>query len=315
MKTLAEDLKKVEQSIIYSSLFLRISLLKNTFIIKSVSAREIDFISLKMGYSLEDLQGFLLENNLEKVKRYTIEFILQNLIFLNGINCIEYRGNKDLYNKFEAIPIDILLLLFDNIQKLTYNQSLLLNHLDFYCETSSALYMYSLLLSCGLNDYRITGLYNSEKLPITNIQNLFMMNMSYRKEESLYKRFWEPFKLVIGMFDSKFINKFDSNISQIEIEKSKRRLESSGVADTFGGVMTKDDLVKQLKDMVSGKQDQYDLLVKAQERAAYETWKNDFMRKFKGANLTEEALLNLYIKQFKFSYWLMDEYKLTINNQ
>lgn len=68
---------------------------------------------------------------------------------------------------------------------------------------------------------------------------------------------------------------------------------------------TKEEVVEQLLQMISGKEDNFDKLIKNAEVYSYETWKSEFLQKYPG-EYEENSLIERYARMYKFSSWIKD---------
>jgi len=68
---------------------------------------------------------------------------------------------------------------------------------------------------------------------------------------------------------------------------------------------TKEEVIEQLLQMISGKEDNFDKLIKNIEVRSYEKWKSDFISRNPGKH-DENKLVERYARMYKFSSWIKD---------
>lgn len=321
------DCEDLEQLILYSGILKKISFPEGLELtVKSLNDSEEKFIYFKTGLSVETLDlldGDLLEDidKFLKLKDFMANYVAYSIIFINNFCCLKNRHEnfETLKDYFFIISFDILYSLFYTLLNLKQREYKALDHIPDFCRTSFSHYLFSNLDHVKFNSYEITGIPNYEEVPLSHTQLLFYSNMKSLVDLEARRRNLFPFKFIAGVFSSDAVKSLDNYLLKEEIERVKySRGISSGPYSSPSSVR---EIVDQLHDMVSGKEDQMDSVIKREERRSYEAWKVSYLERFKNLDpnlpalgdielpdLSEEALLRRYAKEFRFSSWLLDDY-------
>lgn len=320
------DCKDIEQLIIYSGFLKKVSFSKGlNLVIKSLNESEEKFLFFKTGISIDTLPTFDFKSeNIEKflnIKSFMASYVAYSVIFINDFCCLKDRHlvYESLKDYFYVISFDVLHSLFYSLLKLKQREYKALQHLQEFCRTAFSNYIFSNLDHCRLNSFSMTGIPNYEEVPLSHSQLLFYSSMKSHQELESRRKDLFPFKFIASVFSSEAVKKLDSMFLKDEVARIKKSRGASN--NPYSSPSSVREIVDQLHNMVSGKEDRMDSVIKREERKSYEAWKSEYLSRFKNIDtdspvlgsvelpdLSEEALLKRYTQEFRFSSWLLDEY-------
>jgi len=321
------DCEDLEQLVLYSGILKRVSFNDDLkLVVKSLNDAEERFIFFQTGLSINDFKNinediFEYVDKFLKFKDFMACYVAYSVIYVNGFCCLEDRHSTydKLKDYFYVISFDILKSLFFNLVNLKKREIKAVENLEVFCRTSFSKVLFSSLSHSSLNSLALTGIPGYSSIPLSYTQLLFINYMTYLKERETFKLNLYPFKFVASLFSSDAVKKLESSMLREELLELKRKREDFN--NVYSGPSSVKDIVDQLHDMVSGKEDHMDSVIKREERKSFEAWKENYLARFRNVDpnikalgnvelpdLSEEALLRRYTKEFRFSSWLLDEY-------
>lgn len=330
-----ENLKRIESIVLYSSTLIRIDISQNLyFIVKSVSESEIRYIEIISGQTFTTLKSAINkfynrssafeQDDFKLVYKFLSYFLAHSVVFVSidneVYNCLANRQDSidSLKENFMASDFEILISMFYAVLRNREEDSKSLISIGDFVRTSFCNVIFDSLSHTNLNSYAITGIQGFENVPLSYFQMYFISYMNSYRESLRFNRDFSLFKFVVSAFNRKFIDSVNTSEKREKLQKLISNREDFQNRLKY---MTKEGIIEQLIMAKNNILDDFDLVVREEERRGYESWKSTRLESITRTNNVnkgkrgfveipvpdEENLIKEYLKIYKYAYWLLDE--------